>query len=99
MFGWTSKKKIMQQLLEKRPLPIGMTEFEEWSNRIISGALIPAEVEDQKFALADMITHLGPTEDHKEDAHFIKYLRKVAVNQIAVAKREEIRNEKKKLEC
>jgi hypothetical protein len=38
-----------------------------------------------------MIMHLGPAEDHKEDAHFIKYLRKVAVNQVAHAKMMEIK--------
>jgi len=28
---------------EPRPLPMGITEFHEWSNRIISGALVPNE--------------------------------------------------------
>jgi hypothetical protein len=83
---------IADQLLERRPLPMGMTEFEEWSDRIISGALCQAEHDSQKFALAEMIMHLGPTEDFKEDAYFIHYLRKSACNQIAHAKLMEIKN-------
>lgn len=77
---------------EKRPLPVGMTEFEEWSDRIISGTLLPAEPESQKFALATMLMHLSPTIDHECDGYFIKSLRKSAVNQIAHAKMTEIRD-------
>jgi hypothetical protein len=65
---------------------MGMTEFHSWADRIISGALVPgAKHEDQKFALASMIMHLGPTESHKEDAYFIHALRKGASNQVAHA--------------
>lgn len=82
---------ISAQMREMRPLPMGRVEFEEWSNRIISGALVPGlEPLDAKFALADMITHLGPTESHKQDAYFIHYLRKVACNQVAVEIKKEI---------
>ena len=84
---------ILEQMLELRPLPLGSTEFDVWADRIISGALVTgASVESQKFALADMILHLKATEDHMHDMFFIKSLRKVAVNQVATAKREEIRN-------
>jgi hypothetical protein len=87
---------ILEQLNEPRPLPMGMEEFEEWSNRIISGACIPgATHQSQKFAIAEMIMHLGPTEDHAADALFIKKLRKGAVNQIAYAQMENIRAEVK----
>lgn len=82
---------IVDQMREPRPLPMGRKEFEEWSDRIIAGALIPAEseevrpalIEGQKFALANMIMHLGPTESHKPDAFFIHSLRKVVCNQVA----------------
>lgn len=93
------KKDIELRLLnmiEKRPLPLGMTEFYEWSDRIIKMANIPADIESQRFALADMIIHLNGTEDHKEDGYFVKVLRKVAVNQVADGAREKIRNEGKK---
>lgn len=83
---------IKDQLLESRPLPMGRSEFEEWSDRIISGSLITADPESQKFALANMLMHLGPTESHKPDAYFIHSLRKFAVNQVADAIRIEIRD-------
>ena len=75
---------ISDQLKEPRPLPMGVKEFHRWADRIIGGALIPgADHESQKFAIANMILHLGPTESHKEDAFFIHMLRKVAINQVA----------------
>lgn len=82
---------IIDQMNEKRPLPIGMAEFEEWSDRIISGTLIPAEPDSMKFGLATMLMHLSPTQDHESDGYFIKSLRKSAVNQIAHAKMEQLR--------
>jgi hypothetical protein len=62
---------------------MGRTEFEAWADRIVSGAMVSADVESQKYACANMILHLGPTEDHKPDAFFIHSLRKVAANQVA----------------
>ncbi len=95
----TPKEVIVSQMNEPRPLPMGRAEFEEWSDRIISGALVPCSpdgqevlVESQKFALADMIMHLGPTESHKADAYFIHSLRKYAINQVADSMRREIRD-------
>lgn len=82
---------INAQMREMRPLPMGRADFDEWAERIISGALVPgAAYEDQVFALADLITHLGPTESHKPDAYFIHCLRKFAANQVAVTVREEL---------
>lgn len=46
--------------------------------------------ESQKFALANMLLHLGPTESHKPDAFFIHSLRKFAINQVADAVRKEL---------
>lgn len=108
----TPTNVIKDQMLEPRALPMGREAFEEWSNRIISGAMIPGEHlgfngtfaeavkrheqqkifhEGQKFALADMLMHLGPTESHKPDAHFIHSLRKFAINQVADTIRLELR--------
>ncbi len=87
-----SKKDLIAQMTEKRPLPLGRKDFDAWAARIISGAMIDADKVGQKFALADMILHLGPTEDHKEDAYFIKMLRKVCVNQVADSVRREIKD-------
>jgi hypothetical protein len=96
--GWIKKETVetvKEQLLEKRPLPMGRQEFEEWSDRIISGALLTADIDSQKFTLANLLLHLGPTESHKEDAFFIHSLRKFAVNQVADAIRIEIRDKAK----
>lgn len=82
---------ILDQMNEKRPLPTGGTEFDEWADRIISGTLLPADSDSQRFALASMLMHLSPTQDHECDGYFIKSLRKGAVNQVAHAKMTEIR--------
>lgn len=83
---------IVEQMAEPRPLPLGRQDFNDWSDRIISGALIPGvDVESQRFALANSLLHLGPTESHKPDAHFIHILRKLAINQVAHAMAQENR--------
>jgi hypothetical protein len=90
-----SVDELVKDWTEKKPLPLGRTEFEAWSSRIIAAANIGADPRSQRFALADMITHLGPTEDHKDDAYFIKTLRKVAVNQVALAIMGELKAQQK----
>lgn len=92
------KELIIDQMNESRPLPLGVKEFNAWAERIIAGACIPGGeddpakfIESQKFSLADMIMHLGPTESHKPDAFFIHSLRKAAINQIAFAMMKEIK--------
>lgn len=81
----TPPEVIKDQMLEPRPLPLGAEEFEIWSDRIISGSLLPADPKSMKFSLANMIMHLGPTESHKPDAYFIHSLLKAASNQVAHA--------------
>ena len=95
--SWTPKEEIINQMNESRPLPMGLQEFHEWADRIISGALVPGGAEDpevfiesQKFALANMLMHLGPHESHKPDAFFIHSLRKFAINQVADTIRKEL---------
>ena len=84
---------ISEQLNEPRALPLGMEEFEVWSDRIISAApILNAEIESQKFALATMVMQLGPQESHKPDMYFVKTLLKSAANQVAHAKMGEIRD-------
>jgi len=87
----TPTSVISGQMNELRPLPLGRQEFEEWSDRIIAGAMLQASPRSQKFALAEMIMHLKPTQDFCDDAHFIHTLRKGAVNQVAYAIMEETR--------
>lgn len=93
----TPTEVILDQLNEPRPLPMGRIDFDQWSARIISGALLPGGKEDEKifiesqtYALANMLLHLGPTESHKPDAFFIHSLRKFAVNQVADVIRKEL---------
>lgn len=81
--------------MEKRPLPIGLTEFHEWSERIISGAMLPADVDSQKFALANEIMHCGPNVAFEQDAYFIHRLRKYAANQVADEVRKSLYETKK----
>lgn len=91
----TTKKTVMQQMNEPRPLPMGQKEFDEWSYRIISGALIPTEDTDSlKAILSMMIMELGPTEDHKPDAWFIHKLRKAAAQEVAHANFQAIKKRK-----
>lgn len=88
----TDIETIIAQMNESRPLPMGMTEFEAWVERILSGSLLPCtDKESMTFALATMLMHLGPQESHKPDAFFIHSLRKSAVNQVAHAKMTEIK--------
>lgn len=92
---YTSKKTVIQQMNEPRPLPMGQKEFVEWSDRIISGALIPCDDRDSLVsALAAMLMQLGPTESHKPDAYFIHSLRKAAANEVAHANFQAIKKKK-----
>lgn len=84
---------IKEEMMEKRPLPIGRTQFMEWSDRIISGAMVEASIRSQRFALATMLLHMGSTESFKEDAFFIHSLRKGAVNETASYMMKEIKDE------
>lgn len=84
---------ITKEMLERRALPIGKTQFEEWSDRVISGAMIEASIRSQKWTLAEQILHLPPTEAFKEDAYFILRLRKAAVNETAHAMMVEIKTQ------
>lgn len=88
MLNWFRK----DPLLVKKLLPTGMTQFDEWSDRIIKQTNIVATYDSQQFALAAMITTLGKTDSAIEDLYFIKALHKGAADQIAGAKMEEIRN-------
>lgn len=75
---------ILKQMTEMRPLPMGRKDFDDWAARIISGALVPgAQFDDQKYALGGLLMHIGPTESHKPDAHFIHALRVAAIKQVA----------------
>lgn len=66
-----------------RPLPVGMAEFEEFSNRILSLAGKYADEDSMKFALASIIIHADASKGSLPDSYFLERLRKSAANQIA----------------
>jgi len=84
---------MTEAMLEKRALPIGRTQFMEWSDRIIAGAMVEASERSQRWVLAETVMHLNPTEAFKEDAYFILKLRKAAVNETCAAMMQEIKEE------
>lgn len=97
MFSRKKTDQIIKNLQEKQPLPLGVTEFNSWSHRIIEGAMLygRAELDSMRFALASMIIELGPTEAFKEDGYFIQRLRKIISNQIAESQMRTIRDNAK----
>lgn len=66
-----------------RPLPVGMTEFTTWSDRIISLSGSFADADSMKFALSSQIMHLGAQKSSVPDQYFIRSMRKAAANQVA----------------
>lgn len=92
---WTTKATILEQMNEPRPLPMGQKEFEVWSDRIISGALIPTkDIDSLKAILSSMILSLPPTEAFKSDGYFISMLRNAAAKEVANFNFQEIKKRK-----
>ncbi len=73
------------------PLPVGRTEFMEWSDRIIAKAGQFADSDSMRWALASQVIHLPPQTAFKEDSYFVNSLRKAAANQVASAIFNEIK--------
>jgi hypothetical protein len=86
-------KRLQAQLMEKRPLPVGLTEFNQWADRIISGARVPKN-DSMKYALAYMLLDLKPTISYETDHYFISCLEKAAINQVADFYRREVYEKK-----
>lgn len=92
-------KKLAEELITKRELPVGLTSFHEWSERIIKLAALPSDpgadinafYNSQKFALANDLMHLNPNSAFESDAYFAHRLRKYAVNQVADQVRQDIK--------
>jgi len=91
-----SKGRILRDLQEKQPLPMGRKEFEDWSLRIINAAQIPgATVKSLQWTLAQELLHVHPGTCFETDGYFVNRLRKFAVNEVAVALSNEIRDAEK----
>lgn len=65
------------------PLPVGMSQFETWSDSIIALSGPYADSDSMKFAIASMIMHLGAQRSYVPKNFFVRSLRKTAANQIA----------------
>jgi len=91
-----SKGRILKDLQENRPLPMGRKEFEIWSTRIINAALIPgATVKSLQWTLANELLHVKPGVCFEADGYFVSRLRKFCVNEVAAAMASEIRDSEK----
>lgn len=64
-------------------LPVGLTEFHKWSDRIIKITGPMADENSMKFALCSQIIHLPHTTSAKAPQFFVRSLRKAAANQVA----------------
>lgn len=80
-------------------LPVGMTEFDAWAEKIASTYQLPTkDLESVKFTLASIVIHLGPSDDKKPNWFFVKQLRAASAKQIAGAAFYEIKQKQKLLQ-
>ena len=87
---------MTKDMLERKPLPIGKTQFLEWSDRIIKASLVEADTESLRFILAERLQHISPTDAFMPDANFILQLRTIAVKETAFNIFCEIKSEREK---
>lgn len=78
-------KRIINLLLSSIPraLPVGMTQFETWAERIMSQTGKFADENSMKFALASILIHADAKHGALPDKYFTDRLRKSAANQVA----------------
>lgn len=69
--------------LVPRRLPVGITQFDAWADRIIGLSGQFADKDSMKFALASQIIHLPPQRSVVPDQYFVRSMRKAAANQVA----------------
>jgi hypothetical protein len=78
------------QYHEPSPLPVGVTEFHAWADKVIEAAGAPNN-DSVKFALATMILHAGPQDAEKPLSYFILSLKKSMANQVAAGIMQELK--------
>lgn len=78
-------KRIISLLLSliPRALPVGMSEFETWAERILSQCGKFADEDSMKFALASILIHADARHGSLPDKYFTDRLRKSAANQVS----------------
>lgn len=64
-------------------LPVGLTEFNSFSDSIINLSGEFADRDSMKWAIASQIMHLPPQKSTASKQYFIRSLRKAAANQVA----------------
>jgi len=72
--------KTTDELVE---LPVGMPQFEQWSNQIIEKCGSIADPDSMRYVLATAIMHAPPDASSLPDSYFISRVRKAAANQVA----------------
>ena len=85
-------KRFSARILSYLPtsLPVGMTEFDKWSDSVIALSPLPNN-SSSKFTVAVMIPHLDSTTARKPKAYFVRALHKAAANQIAYSIIQELK--------
>jgi hypothetical protein len=87
-------KLLLKRVLSRlpSPLPVGMSEFQQWSDDIIELSGKFADVDSMKFALASQIMHLGAQQAYVPKNYFVKSMRKAAANQVASQAFQDVKN-------
>lgn len=81
-----SVKKLAKQIRAFFPsrLPVGMQEFDTWSDSFSEIYNLPTDNKDSiKFTLASIIMHLGGQDAYKSKFYFLLTVRSGAAKQIA----------------
>lgn len=78
-------KLLLKRLLSRIPtsLPVGLSEFETWSDSIIELSGTFADLDSMKFAIASILIHADARHGALPKNYFVSRLRKSAANQIA----------------
>ena len=88
--------KPADPLDEMLHLPIGRSQFMEFTDKVIKYSEVEADHDGMRFALADAIVHLPPGKSMEKLGYFVHLLRKIAVNQTCVMMRTELHDECKR---
>lgn len=90
-------RTITQNLLKKlcsyfpSPLPVGRAEYEKWIKDILDLAGNVADEDSMRWAVNNIVPHLGPSISKVPKNYFVRSLRKAAANQVAAAMTMEIK--------
>lgn len=89
-------KKLLNIVLSyfPTPLPIGISEFERWSDSVLELTPLPNN-ESMKWSLATMILHSDKGDAYKPKRYFARCLHKAAANEIAGAYMHDLKEKQK----